>query len=58
MLEISLNFSPDTGHKRSKFSKILPKKSFKFVSRKKDSIFIFKLSFLLLLVKVDPIQEK
>lgn len=55
---IALNFCLDVGHKQSRFFGILLKKSFKFVLSRKDSTIIFKLSLVLLPVKVDFITKK
>lgn len=58
ILKILLNFSPDVYYKYDRFSKTLPKKSFKFVLIKKNDIFAFNLSFILLLVEINLISKK
>lgn len=54
VLEISLNFKPDTGHKHNRFSKTLLKKDFKFVLSRRDNTIVFNLSFILLLIQNNP----
>lgn len=58
VLGISLNFSPDTDYKQSRFSNTMFKKDFEFISNKKDGIILFNLGFVLLLAEVDPILEE
>ena len=58
VLEISLDFSPDIGHKRGGFSETLPEKSLKFVLNKRAGTIIFNLGLMLLLVEVDLISEE
>lgn len=58
VLEISLNFCLDIGHKRDKFSKILLEKDLKFILNKGDGTVMFNLSLVLLLVEVDFILAK
>lgn len=58
MLEIPLNLYLDVDYKQGRFSKILPKKSFKFVSCKKNNTIVFNLSFILLSAKVNLILEE
>lgn len=53
MLEISLEFCPDVGYKWDRFSKILPEKGFKFALSVGNGTGMFKLSFVLLLAKLD-----
>lgn len=58
ILRISLNLSPNTGYKQRRFSKTLLEKGLKFFSSNKNNIVIFHLSFMLLLIEIDPIPEK
>lgn len=58
VLKILLNLCLDAYHKYNRFSKTLTKKDFKFVSSKKNSIFMFYTNFLLLPAKIDLILEK
>lgn len=58
ILTISLNFYSDTGYEQDRFSNNLLKKYLKFILNKRNSIVAFNLSFILLLVKVDPISKK
>lgn len=58
VLKISLNVSADTSQKQDRFSKTLHKKSLEIVLYKKDSIFAFNLSFVLLLIEINHISEE
>lgn len=58
VLRIPLDFSPNVGHKSSRFFKTLPKKGFEFVPSRKNNIVAFKLDFMLLPAKINPISEK
>lgn len=58
MLRILLNFCLDIDYKQGGFSNILLKKSFKFISSKRNGIIAFYLSFVLLPVEVNPISKK
>lgn len=58
MLRILLDFSLKANYKSNRFSKTLPKKSFKFVLSSKNNIVAFNLGFMLLPAKVDSIWEK
>lgn len=58
ILRITLDLSPDAGHKSGRFSKTLPKKSLEFVPNRGDGIVTFNLSFVLLLAEVDLILEE
>lgn len=58
VLEISLNLYLDIGYKRDRFSEILQEKSFKFVSNKENSTFIFYLSLMLLSAEANLVIEK
>lgn len=58
LLKISLYLGLDISHKNSRFSKILLKKSFEFVSSRRNGIVAFNLGFIVLPVEVDPILEK
>lgn len=57
VLKILLNLSFNADYKQNKFSKTLPKKDLKFVLNKRDDIVAFKLSFVLLPVKVNLILK-
>lgn len=56
VLGIPLNFCPDADYKQSRFSKVLIKKSFKFIPNKQSSF--SNLSFILLLTKVIFVSKK
>lgn len=58
VLGIPLDFGPDAGHKSGRFSKILYRKSLKFVLSKKNDAIAFNLDFVLLPAEVDLIPEK
>lgn len=58
VLEISLDFNPNTDHKGGLFSKVLLKKGFKYFLSRRDSIIAFNLAFVLLIVKFDLIPKK
>lgn len=58
VFRISLDFCPDAGHKDDRFSKALPKKSFKFVPSKRNNTIAFNLDLVLLPAKVDFILEE
>lgn len=58
VLRISLDFYLDASYKQDRFSKTLPKKSFKFVLNRKIGIIAFHLNFMLLLAKIDLLTEK
>lgn len=58
VLKISLNFSPNTGHKEGEFFETLSEKSFELVPSRKDGTVIFNLGLVLLPAKVDSIPEE
>lgn len=58
VLKILLDLSSDADHKGGKFSETLPKKNIKFFPNGRNGIIVFKLSLVLLSVKVDLISEK
>lgn len=58
ILRILLDFSPNAGYKRYKFSKTLSEEAFKFVLSKRDSTVVFNLSLVLLPVEVDLIVKE
>lgn len=58
MLKIFFNLTPDVIYKRSRLTKVLSEKSFKFVQNNRDSTIVFNLNFILLLAKVDPITKR
>lgn len=55
ILEILLNLSLNTSHKGNRFFKILLEKSLKFILNRRDGTVIFNSSFILLLIKINPI---
>lgn len=57
-METLLNFGPDVSYEWYGFPKTLLKKKLEFVSNNKNGIVMLYLSFVLLLVEVDPISEK
>lgn len=57
VLKISLNFCPDIGYKRGRFSKTLIEKNLEFFPHKGGGLVALYLSFVLLSAKVDPIVE-
>lgn len=57
ILEILFDFNLDDSYKQDKFSKILLKKSFLFVSSKKNSIVTFNLGFIVLLIEVNSVSK-
>lgn len=58
LLGILLDLSSDVSYEQCGFLKSFLEKSFKIVLSNKNSIIAFYLSFVLLLVEVDPILEK
>lgn len=58
VLQVSFDLSLDVYYKRDEFFKTLLEKRFKFISTKKDDIFAFHSSFILLSAEVNPIVEK
>lgn len=58
VLQVFFYLSLDVYYKRNKFFKTLLEKSFKFISSKKDSIFAFHSSFILLSAEINAIVEK
>lgn len=58
ILEVSFNFIPEIIYKRSRFSKALSEKDFKFVLSKKSGFITYNPGFILLLVEVEFILEK
>lgn len=58
VLGISLNFGLDICYKQDRFIKILLEKGFEVVLNKKGGTVALNLSFILLLIEVDPILEK
>lgn len=58
VLGILLNLGLNTSHKQGGLFKTLLKEGFKFVSNRRSNIIAFKLSFVLLLVKVDFVLEE
>lgn len=57
-LGILLNFNLDINHKQGEFFKNLLEKGIEFVLNKRNSINVFNLSFVLLLIEVDFILEE
>lgn len=57
-IEIFLNFFPDIIHKCDRFSKILSKKSLKFVLYKWGNPILLSLGFVLFSAEVDSVLEK
>lgn len=58
VLRIPLDLSSDISYKQYGFSKVLSKKSFKFVLSSRDNIVAFYLNFVLLLAEVNLISKK
>ena len=58
MLKIPLNLGLDASYERDRFSEILLEKGLEFVLSRRNSIIVFNLSFILLLVKINPVLEK
>lgn len=58
ILEVSLNFILDIVYKHSRFSKIVSKKSLKFVLGKRNGPITFDLGLILLPVKIDPLIKE
>lgn len=58
ILKIPLNLSLDADYKRNRFFKILTKKSFEFVSSRRDKTVVLNLSFMLLPAEIDLILKK
>lgn len=58
VLRVPFNLCPDLSHKRGRFSTTLSKTSLKFVPSKKDNTVVFNLSFVLLLLDLNPNGKK
>lgn len=58
VLKILFNLSLDISCKQDKFSKILQKKSLKFISKNSNGTILFNLSLVLFLVEVNFISKK
>lgn len=58
VLRILLDFNTNASYKHCRFFKTYSKKGLEFVPNIENSIIVFNLSFVLLLIEVDPIIEK
>lgn len=58
VLKILLDFNTNISYKQCRFFKTYSKKGLEFILNIKNGIIVFNLSFVLLLIKVDPIIEK
>lgn len=58
MFQMTLDYSTNIYNKQSRFFMILLKKSFKFALNREDSIIIYNLSLMLLLIEVNLFPKK
>lgn len=58
MWKILFNLSSNANHEGHRFSKTLVKKSFEFISSRRDSTITLNLRLVLILIKVDPISKE